>query len=126
MEAIARVQSVKSSNAIEGIITTDKRVSEIVNNDSSPLNHNEEEIAGYRDALNIIHNGYKDISFTESTVLELHKVLMKRTGDSLAGRYKTEDNYIIETDNTGNRTVRFTSVSARNRSGNGAAHACLQ
>ena len=52
---IAKVQSVKSSNAIEGIITSDKRITEIVNNNSAPLNHDEAEIAGYRDALDIIH-----------------------------------------------------------------------
>ena len=52
LEKIAIVQSVKGSNAIEGIITTDQRINEIVNRSSAPLNHNEEEIAGYRDALN--------------------------------------------------------------------------
>ena len=41
LESIAKVQSVKSSNAIEGIVTTDKRISEIVNNNSAPLNHDE-------------------------------------------------------------------------------------
>lgn len=41
LEAIARVQSVKSSNEIEGIITSDLRIREIVNQQSAPLNHNE-------------------------------------------------------------------------------------
>ena len=48
---IAKVQSVKASNAIEGIVTTDKRIESIVNKDTEPLNHDEKEIAGYRDAL---------------------------------------------------------------------------
>ena len=52
LEKIAIVQSVKGSNAIEEILTTDQRINEIVNRNSAPLNHNEEEIAGYRDALN--------------------------------------------------------------------------
>ncbi len=51
LEAIAKVQSVKSSNAIEGIVTSDERIAAIVNQSSAPLNHNEAEIAGYRDAL---------------------------------------------------------------------------
>ena len=55
LEKIARVQSVKGSNAIEGIITTDARIKEIVDGDSAPLNHSECEIAGYRDALDEIH-----------------------------------------------------------------------
>ena len=62
LEAIAKVQSVKSSNAIEGIVTSDERIAEIVNQNSAPLNHNEAEIAGYRDALNEIHLGYEHIN----------------------------------------------------------------
>lgn len=55
LEAVAKVQSVKSSNAIEGIVTSDERIAAIVNQDSAPLNHTEGEIAGCRDALNAIH-----------------------------------------------------------------------
>lgn len=63
LEKIAKVQSVKSSNAIEGIITSDSRIQEIVNKNSAPLNHDEAEIAGYRDALNLIHMNYKTLDF---------------------------------------------------------------
>ena len=56
LEKIARIQSVKSSNAIEGIITTDARIREIVNKNSAPINHSERDIAGYRDALDEIHS----------------------------------------------------------------------
>ena len=59
LEKVAKVQSVKSSNAIEGIVTTDKRIEQIVNRNSAPLNHSEMEIAGYRDALNLIHTSYR-------------------------------------------------------------------
>ena len=47
LEAVAKIQSIKSSNEIEGIITSDERIAEIVNQNSAPLNHNEAEIAGY-------------------------------------------------------------------------------
>lgn len=67
LEKIAKVQSVKSSNAIEGIVTSDERIKEIVNKSSKPQNHNESEIAGYRDALNQIHLNYEDIKFNENT-----------------------------------------------------------
>jgi len=50
LEAVAKVQSIKSSNAIEGIVTSDERIAAIANQNSAPLNHNEAEIAGYRDA----------------------------------------------------------------------------
>mgnify|MGYP002519796915 CR=1 FL=1 len=50
---IARVQSVKGSNAIEGIVTTDARIKEIVEGNSAPLNQSECEIVGYRDTLSL-------------------------------------------------------------------------
>ena len=58
LEAVAKIQSIKSSNAIEGIVTSDERIAAIVNQNSAPLNHNEAEIAGYRDALNAIHTDH--------------------------------------------------------------------
>ena len=112
MESVAKIQSVKSSNAIEGIVTTDKRIREIVNNSVAPQGHSELEIAGYRDALNLIHTNYSDIAFDEKSILELHRILLRQSGDTLAGKYKTEDNFIMETDKQGNRSVCFTPVRA--------------
>ena len=113
LEKIAIVQSVKSSNAIEGIVTSDERIEEIVNQNSEPLNHNENEIAGYRDALNEIHLHYEDIEFSENTILRLHEILMSYTGTEDAGKYKTNNNYIIEEDRQGNRKVRFKPLDAK-------------
>lgn len=113
LEKIAVVQSVKSSNAIEGIITSDKRIEEIVNQNSKPLNHNENEIAGYRDSLNEIHMHYKDIELSENTILRLHEIMMSYTGNDDAGKYKINENYIIEEDKEGNRKIRFKPLSAQ-------------
>lgn len=107
LEAIAKVQSVKSSNAIEGIVTSDERVEAIVNHSSAPLNHNEAEIAGYRDVLNAIHTGYEHLNLREADILRLHKMMMSLTGDEFGGHYKTDDNLIMEVDAHGNRKVRF-------------------
>ena len=112
LEAIAKVQSVKSSNAIEGIVTSDSRVAEIVNQNSAPLNHNEMEIAGYRDALSAIHMGYEYLDFRQADILRLHETMMSMTGYEYGGRYKTSDNYILEEDNRGNRRIRFRPTSA--------------
>lgn len=112
LEAVARVQSVKSSNAIEGIITSDKRIADIVNNSSAPLNHDEAEIAGYRDALNMIHAGYNHMNFCVKDILLLHEAMMSPSGDVLAGKYKQTNNVIVEVDSTGNRRVRFRPVPA--------------
>lgn len=112
LEKIAKVQSVKESNAIEGIVSTDERINAIVNGNSSPLNHNEQEIAGYRDALNIIHTSYNNNSFDERFILELHNVLLKISNDNQAGHYKSEDNLIIEVNKDGKRSIRFRPVKA--------------
>ena len=113
LEKIAKVQSVKSSNAIEGIVTSDERIKEIVNQSSKPLNHNESEIAGYRDALNQIHLNFEDIEFSENTILRLHEIMMSYSGYEYAGKYKIDDNLIIEEDKEGNRKIRYKPVSAK-------------
>ena len=112
LEAVAKVQSVKSSNAIEGIVTSDRRIAEIVNRSSAPLNHNEEEIAGYRDALNAIHTGYEYLSFSGRDILRLHEMMMSVAGYEYAGQYKTTDNVILEIGPDGTRSVRFRPTPA--------------
>ena len=113
LEKIAKVQSVKSSNEIEGIVTSDERIKQIVNQSSEPLNHNELEIAGYRDALNEIHLNYEHIDFSEEIILKLHEIMMSYTGNENSGKYKTDNNLIIEQDEDGNRKVRFKPISAK-------------
>ena len=112
LEKIAKIQSVKYSNEIEGIVTTDERIVQIVQQNSSPLNHNEQEILGYRDALNQIHTGYQNIQFNENTVLSLHRTMLSEVDYSYAGSYKTDDNVILEIDAQGYKKVRFTPVPA--------------
>jgi Fic family protein len=112
LERIARVQSVKGSNEIEGIVTSEQRINEIVNQNSAPLNHSEEEIAGYRDALNLIHTGYPNIEIGESSILGLHKVMLSFTAAE-GGKYKISDNTILEIDTFGKRRVRFSPIPAK-------------
>lgn len=110
LEKIAKIQSVKSSNAIEGIVTSDERIRAIVTKSSAPLNHDEAEIAGYRDALNQIHENFAKLAFNEKTILNLHKTMLSQTGYSYGGTYKNEDNIILEIGKDGKRNVRFTPV----------------
>ena len=112
LAVIAKVQSVKCSNAIEGIVTTDERINEIVNGNSAPLNHSEQEIAGYRDALAQVHTEYADMDFRQTDILRLHAIMLNIAGYAYAGQYKTADNDIIEEDQYGRRRVRFHPTSA--------------
>lgn len=112
LEAVAKIQSIKSSNAIDGIVTSDERIAAIVNQNSAPLNHNEAEIAGYRDALNEIHLDYAHIDMNQKDILRLHERMMSIAGYEYGGKYKTDDNVILEVDADGNRRVRFRPTSA--------------
>ncbi len=113
LQKLAVVQSVKGSNAIEGIVTTDKRIEEIVNQNSAPMNHSEQEIAGYRDALNLIHTRNEEMSLNEELILNLHRILLEQTELPYGGTYKTADNIIRETYADGTSRVRWTPVSAK-------------
>ncbi len=113
LEAVAKIQSIKSSNAMEGIVTSDERIAAIVNQNSAPLNHNEAEIAGYRDALNEIHLGFEHIDFRERDILRLHEIMMSLAGYEYSGQYKTDDNVILEVDADGYRRVRFRPTPAK-------------
>ena len=112
LEGIAKVQSVKSSNEIEGIITTDERIREIVSHNSAPRDHNEREIAGYRDALSVVHQNYETMDLNEDDIRRLHAIMLNLTGAPDAGRYKQTDNNIIEEDASGLRRIRFRPTSA--------------
>ena len=110
--SIAKVASVKFSNAIENIVSTDERIRELVVRGGRPLNHSEEEIAGYGVALDIIHS--EPLNVEKATLHRLHSVIRAGLPDE-RGRFKTRDNVIAEIDAEGNtrvvlRTVRFQDV----------------
>lgn len=109
---IAKIQSVEYSNKIEGIKTTDVRIKELINEKVAPKNRNEEEIAGYRDVLELIHENYDNIPLTPNIILQLHKILYRYSSSSIGGKFKTADNIIEETDEFGNKKIRFKPTSA--------------
>ena len=108
---IAKVQSTQSSNEIEGIRTTSTRIKQLVNQKTAPQNRNEQEIAGYRDALNIIHESFDSILITPNFILQLHKVLLSHTQISYGGKYKNVQNYISSTNEKGEAYTIFTPLS---------------
>lgn len=75
MFEIAKIQSTDSSNAIEGIRTSDKRLKDLVEKKAKPRNRDEEEIAGYRYVLELIHESYEHISLSSNHILQLHRDL---------------------------------------------------
>lgn len=107
----AKVQSTEASNAIEGIVTTNTRIRQLVEEKIIPRNRNEQEIAGYRDALNIIHENFDVIPITQNYILQLHKILYSHMNNPQAGKTKNVQNYISATYPNGHVETIFTPLS---------------
>ena len=108
---IAKIQSTEASNAIEGIVTTNTRIRQLVEEKTTPRNRNEQEIAGYRDVLGIIHESFDAIPITQNYILQLHKILYSHMNNPVAGRTKTVQNYISATYPDGHTETLFTPLS---------------
>lgn len=104
---IAKMQSTESSNRIEGIITTQSRLKQLVEDKTTPRNCDEEEILGYRNVLNLLHESYDVIPVKSSYILQMHRELLKYTNYSYGGRFKTAPNEIDMILPNGERTVLF-------------------
>lgn len=108
---IAKIQSTEASNAIEGIVTTNLRIRQLVKEKTTPKNRNEQEIAGYRDVLSIIHESFDAIPITQNYILQLHKILYNHMNNPVAGRTKTVQNYISATYPDGHTETLFTPLA---------------
>lgn len=108
---IAKIQSTEASNAIEGIVTTNTRIKQLVAEKTTPRNRNEQEIAGYRDVLAIILESFDAIMISQNYILQLHKILYSHMNNPLAGRTKNVQNYISATYPDGNTKILFTPLA---------------
>lgn len=108
---IAKVQSTEASNAIEGIVTTSTRIRQLVEEKTAPKNRDEQEIAGYRDVLNIIHESFDAIPLTQNYILQLHKILYSHMNNPMAGKTKNVQNYISATYPDGHTETLFTPLA---------------
>ncbi len=108
---IAKGQSTEASNAIEGIRTTDTRIRQLVAEKTAPRNRSEQEIAGYRDVLNIIHESFDAIPITRNYILQLHKILYSHSNNPIAGQTKNVQNYISASYPDGHTEILFTPLA---------------
>ena len=109
---IAKIQSTKASNKIEGIYTSDERLEALVMEKAEPQNRSEEEIAGYREVLATVHDSYEYISIRPNNILQLHRDLYGFSSSDTGGRFKNTDNVIAESGKDGKQRVRFAPVPA--------------
>lgn len=108
---IAKIQSTESSNKIEGIVTTSTRIKQLMSDKTTPRNRDEEEILGYRNALNIIHESFEYIPITPNYILQLHHELYKTTSKTIGGKFKGVQNYISAKYPDGDEEILFTPLS---------------
>lgn len=104
---VAKVQSTEASNAIEGIRTTNTRLKEICSEKTAPRNRDEEEIAGYRDALNTIHESFDYIPITPNYILQLHQTMYSYQRTNIGRHFKNVQNYISATNDQGESYTLF-------------------
>ncbi|MGM9948047.1 Fic family protein [Floccifex sp.] len=108
---IAKIQSTEASNEIEGIVTTNTRIKQLVEKKTTPRNRNEQEIAGYRDVLFIILESYGAIPLSKNYILQLHKIMYSHMNNPMAGQTKNVQNYISTTFPDGHTEILFTPLS---------------
>ena len=111
LRQVAAVESTESSNRLEGVVVAAHRLKSLVLKNAPPKNRSEQEVAGYRDALALIHESGKEMPFKEGTVLQLHGILycyMPQPG----GHWKRANNEIVERHPDGSSRIRFHPVAA--------------
>lgn len=106
----ALIESAVSSNRIEGVEVEQARVATLVFGRPAPRDRNEEELRGYRDALNLVHTRAEGLPIDEETLRELHRLSRGQAPDG--GRYKSRDVDIVQTSPNGSSRLRFRTVPA--------------
>lgn len=108
----AIIQSVESSNRIEGVTIPADRLRPVVLGKVKPRDRSEEELSGYRQALDWIFSRKRQVSVIPAVIQRLHALAQGGfSGD--AGEWKTRDNEIIEILPNGERKIRFVPTSAK-------------
>jgi Fic family protein len=108
---IAKIQSTEASNEIEGIRTTNTRLKQLCDEKTSPKNRDEEEIMGYREVLNTIHENHEYIPVKPNYILQLHQMLYRYSEKGIGGHFKNTQNLISARDSSGNEYVLFTPLA---------------
>ncbi|MCU1736423.1 MULTISPECIES: Fic family protein [Pseudomonas] len=111
LRQIAVVESTESSNRLEGVVVAPSRLKSLVIRNAAPENRSEQEIAGYRDALSLIHESAANMPFSEGLVLQLHTILYRYLPQE-GGRWKATNNDIVERHPDGSSRLRFRPVAA--------------
>ena len=112
LQQVAIIESSESSNRLEGVTAPHDRIEALVLKSTTPKNRSEREIAGYRDALALVHESARYMDFTVNIILQCHSIVYRYMPDD-GGRWKMVDNEIVEKNPDGSvKRIRFKPVSA--------------
>lgn len=115
LRQVAVIESTESSNRLEGVVVAASRLKSLVLRNAAPKSRSEQEVAGYRDALGLIHESAEQMPFSEGSVLQLHSILyryMPEFDKTAGGHWKATNNDIVERHPDGSSRIRFRPVAA--------------
>jgi Fic family protein len=111
LRQVAVVESTESSNRLEGVVVAAHRLKSLVLKNATPQSRSEQEVAGYRDALGLIHENGEEMPFSEGMLLQLHSMLYRYMPQP-GGHWKASNNDIVERHPDGSSRIRFRPVTA--------------
>lgn len=106
LRKVATVESVGSSTRIEGAKLTDAQVETLLSNldKTSFASRDEQEVAGYAEAMDLVFEAFGDLRLTENHIRQLHQTLLRHShkDERHRGSYKTLPNHVVAFDADGN------------------------
>ena len=105
LRRVATIESIGSSTRIEGSKLSDRQVEKLLSNLAiqSFETRDEQEVAGYAELMDLVFSSWRDITFNENHVKQLHQILLRHSEkDSRhCGQYKTNSNNVAAFDENG-------------------------
>ncbi|MCF4997525.1 cell filamentation protein Fic [Pseudomonas syringae] len=111
LKQLAVIESTESSNRLEGVTITPARLKSLIKGNIDPKSRSEQEIAGYRDALSLIHETAGAMPFSEGVLRQMHSLLYRYLPQD-GGNWKATNNDIIERHSDGSSRLRFEPIAA--------------
>jgi Fic family protein len=106
LRKVATIESVGSSTRIEGAKLSDAQVETLLSDISikSFKTRDEQEVAGYAEAMDLVFEAFGDLHLTENHVRQLHQTLLRHSDqdERHRGSYKTLPNHVVAFDADGN------------------------
>jgi Fic family protein len=105
LRRVATIESIGSSTRIEGAKLSDREVERLLANleIKSFASRDEQEVAGYAEAMELVFRSWPDIAVTENHIRQLHRDLLvySEKDEWHRGAYKTSPNSVVAFDSEG-------------------------